>query len=88
MKNFFKKLGAWVWQILIAFDQLINAIFGGMADETLSSRVYRAEKKDRLYGVIFRPLIDWIFFWDKYHCMNSYISEVKRRHFPKEFQEL
>ena len=28
----------WFWEILIAVDQLLNAILGGSADETISSR--------------------------------------------------
>lgn len=28
----------WIWNILIALDQLANAILGGDPDETLSSR--------------------------------------------------
>lgn len=83
-----KKLGSYIFQLLLAVDQLINALFGGMADETLSSRVYRAEKKNKKYGKFFRPIIDGIFFWQDDHCFYSYISEVKRRHLPREFQEL
>lgn len=29
------------FQILVAVDQLVNALFGGYADETLSSRAWR-----------------------------------------------
>lgn len=34
-------------QVLIAFDQLINALLGGWADETLSSRAWRHYVKGR-----------------------------------------
>ena len=34
----------WLRQNLIAFDQSINAFWGGWADETLSSRAWRWEK--------------------------------------------
>lgn len=30
-------------QIAIAFDQLLNAMLGGMADETLSARAHRTQ---------------------------------------------
>ena len=83
-----KKLGSYFFQMLLGVDQLINALFGGMADETLSSRVYRAENKNKKYGKFFRPIIDGIFFWQDDHCFHSYISEVKRRHLPRELQEL
>jgi len=79
---------SWAWQSLIAIDQLFNALLGGMADETLSSRAFRAEAKGRIFGIIFRPTIDFIFFFDKEHCFNSFISEVKRRHLPPDFQKI
>lgn len=77
-------------QILIAIDQLVNTIFGGWADETMSSRCWRAEQRGLTYGKICRPLIDAIFFFDKNHCEESYYSELNRmqeppalRRFPK-----
>lgn len=87
-KAFLNGLKFWIWQNLIALDQFANTLLLGMADETLSSRAYRAETKGRIFGKIFRPLIDTLFFFDKDHCLNSFISEVKRRHLPKDFQEI
>ena len=49
-------------QILIAIDQLANAMIGGWADETLSSRAWR-ENRMRLVA-----FIDCLFFWEKNHC--------------------
>ena len=34
-----KKLRRYIWNILIAIDQLFNTIFGGDPDETISSRL-------------------------------------------------
>lgn len=67
-------------QILIAIDQLANTVIGGWADETLSSRAWR-EKRRSL--VVF---IDCLFFWEKNHCENSYISERERIQLPPEFR--
>ena len=68
------------FQILIAFDQLINTLFGGMADETLSARAYRLElERGRSWA---RKLIDGILFFDKDHCKESYESEILRRQLP------
>ena len=67
-------------QILIAIDQLANAIIGGWADETLSSRAWR-EDRHRLVVVI-----DCIFFWEDRHCEASYISERQRLQLPPEFR--
>lgn len=67
-------------QVLIAIDQLINTLFGGFADETLSSRAYRLElERERSWA---RKLIDGILFFDKDHCKESYESEILRRQLP------
>lgn len=73
-----------MWQyiknILIALDQLLNAIFAGSCDETMSSRAYRLEKeRGRKWP---RFLIDAILFFDKDHCYQSYLSEIERKHLP------
>lgn len=74
-------------QILIAIDQLFNTLTGGYADETLSSRAWRLYARNKLSGRILKPLIDTLFFWQKDHCYNSFLSEVERRQLPREFRE-
>lgn len=71
--------------LAIALDQLANALLLGSPDETLSSRAHRADVKGRLFGRIFRPLIDTLFFWQDRHCYQSYLAEVHRRQYPKHF---
>lgn len=75
----------WIDQILIAFDQFINSIFGGWADETLSSRLYR-KRNVNCFWKVSKEFVDFIFFFQKEHCKSSYESEVKRKHFPKELR--
>ena len=53
-----------ILQILIAFDQLINTILGGMADETISSRAHRNRFKNWRWRFM-RLLIDGLFFGKK-----------------------
>ena len=77
------KFGQHIFQILIAFDQLINTLFLGYADETISSRMYRYELEDKILGKIFRPIIDKIFWYQKEHCRQSYLSEQLRSHLPR-----
>jgi len=68
------------YQLLIAFDQCFNCLIGsGYADETLSAYFYR--KKDWRM-----KLVDFIFWFDKNHCENSYYSEFLRKHYPKEYR--
>ena len=70
---------------LIAQDQSLNALLGGSPDETLSSRAYRTEQQNKVFGKFFRPLIDLIFFFDPLHCYESYIAESTRRQLPNNF---
>lgn len=71
-------------KILIALDQLANALLAGWPDETLSSRSFRWEKD----GVRSWPrcLIDHLFFWEEQHCFQSYQSEREGRQLPPELR--
>lgn len=73
-----------IYQTLIALDQLLNALIGGWADETLSSAAYRSEQKGYFWGKITRPSIDTIFFWQTNHCYQAYLSERQRLQSPPE----
>ena len=69
------------FQVLIAIDQLVNTLIGGMADETLSSRAYRHYiDGSRKWPAKF---INFLFFWQKDHCREAYESEINRVHLPK-----
>lgn len=70
--------------VLIAADQLVNAMLAGWPDETLSSRAYRWEQN----GVRSWPrrFIDRLFFWEEDHCYQSYISEREGRQLPPELR--
>ena len=78
----------WIKQNLIAIDQLLNTILFGYADETLSARAWRTEQDGKLFGKFFRPIIDFIFFFQKNHCHRSYISEVKRKHLNNHYSNI
>ena len=79
-------LRAWTEQMLIALDQQLNAILGGMADETLSARAHRMlEKKHRYWGWA-ANFIDFIFFWEKNHCFMAYQYEIRRRQLPEAYR--
>lgn len=83
-------MGYWK-NILIAHDQLCNAVCGGWPDETISSRAFRWDRD----GVRQWPrrLIDTLFFWDRStatgrrHCELSYLSERQRLQLPPEMRE-
>lgn len=73
-------------QILIAIDQLANALLGGHADETLSARAHRMREKNHRYWGWTAGAIDWLFFWQADHCQQSYESELQRRQLPNHYQ--
>jgi len=73
-------------RVLIALDQLLNTIFMGWPDETISSRAYRWDKDGIRHWP--RKLIDgiaWV-FGDKNHCYESYVSERIGRQLPPELR--
>jgi hypothetical protein len=83
-----KRLKFWVWQNLIAVDQLLNTLFfGGWADETMSSAVYRMERDGHFWGFM-RKAVDAVaaLFGDKSHCAGSYESERARSQLPPEYR--
>lgn len=70
--------------VLISIDQLVNAVLAGWPDETLSSRAWRWEQDGtRSWS---RKLIDALFFMEKEHCRQSYISEREGRQLPPELR--
>lgn len=77
---------SYVINVLIAIDQLGTALVGGYPDETLSSYAYRLDQQGKVAGRIFRPVIDFLFFWQKKHCFNAYVSERMRYQFAPEMR--
>lgn len=75
----------WVLQSAIAADQLLNALLGGKADETLSARAYRHRQQKRRWAWAYR-LINAAFFWQADHCFEAYTSELLRHHLPREYK--
>ena len=72
--------------VLIAFDQLLNALFGGWPDETMSSRAYRWDIEGKRHWP--RKIIDRIALWlrDQDHCHEAFISERVGRQLPPEMR--
>jgi hypothetical protein len=65
----------YILRVLIAFDQLVNTLFWGYPNETLSSRAWRRGILDgNRWWRYFHFYIDWLFAWvDEHHCELSYI---------------
>lgn len=81
-------------QLLIAIDQVLNVLLGGLADETLSARAHRMRMKRQKYWGWTADFIDLLFFWQKdeqgkrNHCERSYESEISRRHLPDHYKQI
>ncbi|MDR2946319.1 MAG: pseudouridine synthase [Candidatus Adiutrix sp.] len=90
------KVKKYLWDIALAFDQLLNAFLGGYPDETFSARVHRKAEAGQWVWKLLRRLIDLLFWRDctlgengkrvKGHCQLSYESERERRHCPAELR--
>lgn len=76
--------GQYLKNLLIAIDQLANAALGNYCDETLSSRCYRMDRDGKRSWP--RKVVDTLFFWEKEHCYESYMSERERAQLPPEFR--
>ena len=77
------------YQIVIALDQLFNALAFGWADETFSARCWRQRHKNRFWKVA-RRVVDLLFWWDTAkaegrtltHCELAYRLEMEGAHRP------
>jgi len=56
------------WRILISIDQLVNTIFNGYPDETISSRAAKAKRKNKRWGCLLCRFLD---IFEKDHCEKS-----------------
>ena len=69
-----------ILNLLISFDQFIFSLItlgASSPDETISAATWRLEQEGKWQGILFRPIIDTILFFDKEHCKTSFESEVK-----------
>ena len=82
------KLKRYGYHVVIAIDQLFNALTGGAADETLSSRTYRgavlAKQPKKRWRVLYR-VINSLFF-DCNHCKTAYESEISAKQHDERFK--
>lgn len=87
---------AYLHNVGIAVDQLVNAGLCGYPDETMSSRTWRLSlrytlqgKKRYWYAEALRRLIDLIFRpCGANHCQKAYEAELTRKHCPSTINEL
>ena len=75
----------YIHNVLVAIDQLFNAVCCGWPDESLSSRAWRWHIGDVRHWPY--RAIEALFFWQNDHCRESYESERLRRQFPPELRQ-
>jgi len=78
-----------LFQFLLGIDQLVNVfislfIGGGWADESLSARAYRS--KENKYWLLAYKVINKIFFWQRNHCEEAYVSERDQMQLPPRYR--
>lgn len=73
-------------QVLVSVDQLVNALFGGWADESISSRAWRLRDTSRFWSGM-RILVDTLLFIQTNHCLKAYESEQLRLQEPPELRK-
>jgi len=61
-------LKQYLLNILSAFDRLANAITGGSGDETISSRLGKAQAKGSRFACVLCRVLD---LFEKGHCAKS-----------------
>lgn len=79
------KIKAYLWNLLIALDQLANALAFGYPDETFSCRTYRKAMAGQPFWRFACLIINAVFFWQADHCWEAYERETRRGHLPSEF---
>lgn len=70
MTFFLKRTLRYLERVGIALSVLINVILGGRSNQTFSARNY-AWKKQKRFHIVW--LIDFFIFWDKEHCLHSWL---------------
>lgn len=63
----------YLWGLLVAIDQVFNALFAGYADETISYRAAIAKRRGERWGCVLCKLLDKI---DPDHCNKTIVAKL------------
>ena len=63
-------------RLFVAVDQLLNTIFFGSEDETISSRIAKDRRRGRKFACVLCRILDWI---DRDHCEKSIERDEGKR---------
>ena len=62
----------YVFNVLIALDQFVNALLGGYADETISYRSAVARDRGERWGCVLCKVLEW---FEEDHCYKTVRSK-------------
>jgi hypothetical protein len=62
---------AYLINVLVSLDQLLNVLIGGYPDETISSRVGRNAAAGKKWALIAEKVINALFWFDPNHCRDA-----------------
>jgi hypothetical protein len=71
-----KGIVGYLARIFVSVDQLVNVIFGGDEDETISSRIAKDQRRGRKFACFLCKLLDII---DKNHCEKAIEKDEGKR---------
>lgn len=63
-------------RLFVVLDQLLNVIFGGDEDETVSSRLAKDVRRGRKFACVLCKILDWI---DPDHCEKAIERDEGKR---------
>lgn len=63
-------------RLFVAADQLLNVVFGGDEDETISSRIAKDARRGHRFACVLCRVLDWL---DPDHCEKSLERDEGKR---------
>ena len=63
-------------RLFVAADQLLNVVFGGDEDETVSSRIAKDRRRGRKFACVLCRILDWL---DPDHCEKAIERDEGKR---------
>jgi hypothetical protein len=63
-------------RLFVSADQLLNVVFGGHEDETISSRIAKDRRRGKKFACILCRVLDWM---DPHHCEKAIERDEGKR---------
>lgn len=63
-------------RLFVAVDQLLNVVFGGHEDETISSRIAKDRRRGHKFACVLCRVLDWL---DPHHCEKAIERDEGKR---------